>query len=413
MKQIIFLLVIALFVLFLDSYFLQALLGLLKNKKAKKWLKLILWSFTFLVISSLVLLFNSFIDLEDYAPWLRSLIISLFIIDVSTKLIAFPFLLIDDLRRGVIYLLGIAKPKQIQTGPTIPRSKFLTLTAAGVATLPFMSLSHGILFNAHDYQIRKVKLKLSNLPSYFHGLKLALISDIHSGSFYDKTAVKRGVKMIMNQNPDIIFFTGDLVNERTSEVKDYMMIFSSLKADMGIYSVLGNHDYGDYRKWSSEAAKRKNLIDMHTVHQDLGWDLLLNENRILKGTDGSLAILGIENWGTGRFPKYGKLNEAYKGTQDANVKLLLSHDPSHWDAQVRKEYSDIDAMFAGHTHGFQFGVEYGNVKWSPSQYLYKQWAGLYQNGAQQLYVNRGFGYIGYPGRIGILPEITVFELVRA
>ncbi|HNP07831.1 MAG TPA: metallophosphoesterase, partial [Cyclobacteriaceae bacterium] len=203
------------------------------------------------------------------------------------------------------------------------------------------------------------------------------------------------------------------VNNQTSELKDYFDVFNKVKAPLGVFSVTGNHDYGDYHRWESANAKAQNFQDLIRAHKELGFDLLQNENRWLEAEGERIAILGNENWGAGRFAKYGKLDQAYSGTEEAPVKLLLSHDPSHWDAQVRQNYKDIDIMFAGHTHGFQFGVEVGGFKWSPSQYIYKQWAGLYREEDQYLYVNRGFGYLGYPGRVGIPPEITIVTLKRA
>jgi predicted MPP superfamily phosphohydrolase len=212
----------------------------------------------------------------------------------------------------------------------------------------------------------------------------------------------------------MIFFTGDLVNNEAGEMRDYQDIFSKIQAPMGVYSILGNHDYGDYKPWESKEAKVKNLQDLIATHKNMGWDILINENRIIKKGSDKIAILGIEHWGAkGNFPKYGKMAQAYKGTEDAPVKLLLSHDPSHWRAQVLKQYQDIDIMFAGHTHGFQFGIDTEHFKWSPVQYFYDEWAGLYKENDQHLYVNRGFGFLGFPGRIGILPEITIFELVKA
>jgi hypothetical protein len=275
-----------------------------------------------------------------------------------------------------------------------------------------VAMIYGIVSGAHDYRIRRLKLWFTKLPSAFDGLKIIQIADIHSGSFYNKTAVKGGVEMLMNEKPDVVFFTGDLVNSETREVNAYINVFDKIKAPLGVFSTTGNHDYGDYRLWPTLEAKQRNFKDLIEAHRLLGWDLLMNEHRFLESNGEKLAIIGIENWGTGRFPKYGKLDKAYKGAEDSAVKILLSHDPSHWDAQVRPEYPDIDLVLAGHTHGFQFGVEMGDVKWSPSQYMYKQWAGLYQEGNQYLYVNRGYGYIGYPGRIGILPEITVIELKK-
>ena len=219
--------------------------------------------------------------------------------------------------------------------------------------------------------------------------------------------------MLMREKADVVFFTGDLVNNEASEVKEYIDIFSKIRAPLGVFSVTGNHDYGDYKSWSSAEIKQRNFQDLVAAHRHMGYDILMNEHRFLEQGGEKIAIVGNENWGGGGFAKYGKLEKAYQGTREAAVKLLLSHDPSHWDHQVRKIYPDIDMMFAGHTHGFQFGVEIGNFKWSPSQYAYKQWAGLYKEGSQYLYVNRGFGYIGYPGRIGIPPELTIVELKRA
>jgi predicted MPP superfamily phosphohydrolase len=272
---------------------------------------------------------------------------------------------------------------------------------------------YGVVSGAHDYRVRRKTIYLPNLPKAFDGIKIGQLSDIHSGSFFNKVAVKGGVEMMLQEKPDVLFFTGDLVNNESSEVKDYIDIFHKLKAPLGIYSVTGNHDYGDYHQWASLEAKQKNFKDLMEAHRLMGFNLLMNQHRFLETGGEKIAVIGIENWGERKFSKYGKLEKAYAGTEEAPVKLLLSHDPSHWDSQVRPLYPDIDIAFAGHTHGFQFGVEIGNVKWSPSQYAYKQWAGLYQEGSQHLYVNRGFGYLGYPGRIGMPPELTIIELKRA
>ena len=290
---------------------------------------------------------------------------------------------------------------------------FLSKTALVAAAIPFGTMAYGVISGAHDYRVRRQTVKLPNLPASFDGLKIAQLSDIHSGSFFNKKAVRGGVEMVLAEKPDVIFFTGDLVNNEASEVMEYIDVFNKLKAPLGVYSITGNHDYGDYHRWASAEAKQKNFNDLKEAHRLLGFDLLMNQHRFLESGGEKIAVIGIENWGGRGFAKYGKLNEAYRGTEDASVKLLLSHDPSHWDAQVRPLYRDIDLMFAGHTHGFQFGVELGNFKWSPSQYAYKQWAGLYQEGSQYLYVNRGFGYLGYPGRIGMPPELTIIELKRA
>ena len=329
-----------------------------------------------------------------------------------SKITAILFIFIDDIRRLITLFYSGRKrlhKKRINSGQKMPRSKFLARSAVVMATLPVVTMSFGIIRGAYDYRIRRRKIYLPNLPKAFEGLKVAQLSDIHSGSFYDKVAVQGGIDMLNNEKPDVVFFTGDLVNNQTNEVSDYIDLFSKVKADLGVYSTLGNHDYGDYRSWSSQTAKRQNLTDMVKSHERMGWNLLLNENRTLKvGTD-QISVIGVENWGAGSFVKYGRLNDAALNAE-GDVKLLLSHDPSHWDAQVREMQSDIDLTFSGHTHGMQLGVEIGGFRWSPSQWIYKQWADLYQEGQQYLYVNRGFGFLGFPGRIGILPEITVLEL---
>jgi predicted MPP superfamily phosphohydrolase len=223
--------------------------------------------------------------------------------------------------------------------------------------------------------------------------------------------VMHGVNMIMNEKPDLILFTGDLVNNTSEEMNDYMDVFSKLNAPMGVYSTLGNHDYGDYTHWNSREEKVANLERLKHIHSELGWRLLMNEHVALEKGEDKIALIGVENWSAkASFKKYGDLKKAYDGSAPYPFKILMSHDPSHWDAEVRRSYGDIDLMLSGHTHGMQFGIEIPGFKWSPVQYIYKQWAGLYQEGAQKLYVNRGYGFIGYPGRVGILPEITVFEL---
>jgi hypothetical protein len=349
------------------------------------------------------------------AQW-RTMIFTGLIGIYFSKLFAVLVLFAEDIYRGIRYVFNQAGGKSSSAslpGDAISRSEFMSKTALIAASIPFGTMAYGIISGAHDYRVRRKTVYLPNLPKAFDGMKVGQVSDIHSGSFFNKTAVRGGVDLMLREKPDVIFFTGDLVNNQASEVKDYIHIFDKFKAPLGVYSVTGNHDYGDYVSWRTLKDKQENFKDLMTAHQELGFDLLMNENRFLEVNGEKIAVIGIENWGGGRFAKYGKLDEAYKGAEDAPVKLLLSHDPSHWDAQVRKMYPDIDIAFAGHTHGFQFGVEIGDFKWSPSQYAYKQWAGLYQEGSQYLYVNRGFGYLGYPGRIGMPPEITILELKRA
>ncbi|RYG47444.1 MAG: metallophosphoesterase, partial [Chitinophagaceae bacterium] len=300
--------------------------------------------------------------------------------------------------------------ESLQQGERISRSIFLSWTGMLLGGGLFGTLLYGF-GNKYKYQLKRVSLAFNNLPASFKGLKIIHISDIHSGSFTDKKAVQKGIDKILNEKPDLILFTGDLVNNTADEMDDYKDIFSQLKAPMGVYSTLGNHDYGDYVQWKSPEEKSANLERLKKVHAELGWRLLMNEHVPLQKGDSTIALLGIENWSSkASFPKYGDMKKAYAGTDAYPFKILMSHDPSHWDAEVRKSYTDIDLALAGHTHGMQFGVDLPGFKWSPVQYVYRQWAGLYEEGKQKLYVNRGFGFIGYPGRVGILPEITVIEL---
>lgn len=294
---------------------------------------------------------------------------------------------------------------------SLERSEALAQTSLAVATVPVAAISFGILTGAHDYRVRKREVHLPSLPRALDGLRVVQISDVHSGSFWNKKAVQGGIEMLNQQKGDVVFFTGDLVNNRASEMKEYAEVFSKIKAPLGVYSILGNHDYGDYVDWASPHAKQQNLQKLATIHREMGWDLLLNESRILKIENEPLAVLGIENWSAKmRFPKYGRLADAYAQSRDIPTKILLSHDPSHWDAEVRKDFSDIDLTLSGHTHGMQFGIDIPGFKWSPVKYVYNRWADLYQEADQYLYVNRGFGYLGFPGRVGMPPEITVLEL---
>ncbi len=418
MRTPVTLLIISLLLLAFDYYCYSAILAVFKKWKpaTKKRFTAAYWTYTILLIIGV---FCSIYFQKVLFLSLKSIILVAFFLTVICKLFMLPFLLIDDLRRLVLLIVAkTKKPSQRKSknpaDETISRSAFLTKAGLVVAAVPLSSLSWGIVSGAYDYNVKRVKLILPNLPKAFDGIKLGQISDIHSGSFYNKTAVKGGVEMLLGEKPDFIFFTGDLVNNLTNEVKDYQDIFAKVKAPLGVYSTLGNHDYGDYFFGrESSPAKIKNLQDMITTHKLMGYDLLMNENRRLKVDGEEIGILGIENWGMGRFPKYGKMEQAVKNTEDLPVKLLLSHDPSHWRGEVLEKYADIDAMFSGHTHGMQFGVRLKEFQWSPVQYIYNEWAGLYQEKQQQLYVNVGYGFLGYPGRVGILPEITIFELKRS
>ena len=298
--------------------------------------------------------------------------------------------------------------------PPLTRSSFLMQASLAVGALPVFSVGNAVFKGAYDYFLRSCQLYIDNLPRAFDGLRIVQISDIHVGSFWTAAPLQAGIDLALQQKPDLIVFTGDVVNQRSSEMKAaYAKLFSQLKAPMGVYSILGNHDYGDYASWPNEEAKEQNFKDMLALHRALGWRLLRNESVLLQHEGAQLPLVGVENWGKGRFAKYGDLAEANNGLEEHNCRLLLSHDPSHWDLQVRKKYPEIKLTLSGHTHGFQMGVETPDYRWSPSKYFYKQWDGHYESQGQHLYVNRGFGFIGFPGRMGMPPEITFLELRRS
>ncbi len=405
------------FITLVDLYSWQAVRTIVNKRKPsalKRW-KRIYFGLT-IGISFLFISGYLFLNLETnmyYRTYVSSFI---FIIYLSKFLICL-FLLVDDVRRLFVWLYKKINPpkKQVETASKgITRAEFISTAGIITGSIPFVILSKGIFKGAYDYKIHRVPLYLKNLPFAFEGLKVGQLSDIHTGSLFDKDSVHKGVQMLMQEKPDLIFFTGDLVNNRTDEAFHLMDHFGEVKAPMGVYSIFGNHDYGDYIQWTTAEAKAKNLDDLVKVHKDMGWNLMRNEHLILEKGGNKIGLVGVENWGDkGRFQKFGNMDKALAGMQDVPVKLLLSHDPSHFDSIISKQYKDIDATFSGHTHGFQFGIEAAGIKWSPSQWIYPHWAGLYKEGEQQLYVNRGFGFLGYPGRVGILPEITIFELHRA
>ena len=335
----------------------------------------------------------------------------IFIIYFAKLLIA-SVILIDDLRRLVFRALNIGFSEwKLSTA----RSKWMAYVAIGLGAIPLFSLIYGMARNPYRYQVLKTKVPVKNLHPDLEGIKIVQISDIHSGSFLMKEPVERSINLINDLKPDIVFFTGDLVNSKADEMEPFIEMFSKIEAPLGVFSVLGNHDYGDYHQWPTPDDKVKNFETLLATHKALGWDLLMNEHRQVVVKDSVINVIGVENFSANaRFPKYGDLAKASEGIHGSGVNILLSHDPSHWDYQVLKDFKHINLTLSGHTHGFQFGVEIpGFVKWSPIQYMYPRWAGLYQKDEQYLYVNRGLGFLGYPGRVGILPEITMLTLTAA
>ena len=416
MRSPVFALIFIGIMILLDTYVFQAVKAVSStaSPKTKAIIYSIYWAVSVIaVISLLIFIFTGpgFLP-KKVRTYLFATVIGLFL----AKLIAVIFFLVDDIRRLVQWIAGKLLYRntegEVLNEDRISRSLFLSWLGIAAGGTLFGTLIYGF-GNKYRYELRRVKLAFNNLPAAFRGMKIVHFSDIHSGSFTDKNAVTRGVKKILDEKADLIIFSGDLVNDRATEMQDYMNVFSQVKAPLGVYSTFGNHDYGDYTDWPHDGiTKSQNLTDLAKVHADLGWRLLMNEHVVLEKNGEQIALLGVENWSAKRrFPKHGRMDLAYPGTEKYPFKILISHDPSHWDAQVRTQYPDVDLMLAGHTHGMQFGIEIPGFKWSPVQYIYKQWAGLYEEGKQKLYVNRGYGFIGYPGRVGILPEITVIELV--
>ncbi len=404
------------FMVLLDVYFFQVLKVITHSASSRTRLFIHTGYWIVSIGAILMLLLLPYLQFDRQAKLAKSTIFAMIAGLFFAKLIASLFFVVDDVRRGIQWAGTklFFKPKEAGLSPVgegISRSVFLSWAGMLAGSGLFGTLIYGF-GNKHRYQVTKIKLDYPNLPQTFRGIKIAHISDIHAGSFSDKEAVIKGVQKLMLEKPDLILFTGDLVNNVASEMDEYMDVFNKLNAPLGIYSTLGNHDYGDYVEWDSPAEKNTNLERLKQVHAAMGWKLLMNEHVVLEKESDSIALLGIENWSSkARFPKYGDLKKAYAGSEKHPFKILLSHDPSHWRAEVCESYQDIDLVLSGHTHGMQFGVEIPGIKWSPVQYVYNEWAGLYEKGNQKLYVNRGFGFIGYPGRVGILPEITVLEFV--
>jgi len=393
------------------------------HKKIWSWKKPVAIIGTFVywlpALSILFILIGAiFFPFEHWGKAFKNYLTGFIFIGFFSKLIPVFFLIISDSIRFYKWLAQKAQNTKKQDGDKISRGLFLKKIGLIGGGLMFGTLFTGMIKWVYDFKVQKEFIKIKKLPKTFDGLRILQFSDLHLGSWIWKNEMDKVVEIINNQNPDLIFFTGDLVNYQTDEAYEFEDTFKKLNAKFGVFCILGNHDYGDYKRWESEEAKNQNMEDIYSFFKRVGWKLLRNENHIIKNGDDKIALIGVENWGSlSRFQKYGDLAEAVKGAENISVKILLSHDPSHWELKVCNFPLTIDLTFAGHTHGGQFGVELRGIKWSPAQYIYKYWAGLYSGlntltkEKQYLYVNRGTGTIGYPGRVGILPEITLVELV--
>jgi len=331
---------------------------------------------------------------------------------LTFKLITIVFLFSEDIFRFIsgIYLQINGTPKEFNFPE---RRRFLSAIAMGIAAVPFSALLYGMVKGKYNFRVLKYNLEFDDLPASFDGYRITQISDVHSGSFDNRKKIEYAIELINRQNSDLLLFTGDMVNNKAEEMLPWKNLFSTLHAKDGKYSVLGNHDYGDYVEWETEELKRKNLEELKALQREMGFDLLLNESRYLgKGTD-KIALVGVENWGRGGFKKAGDLQKASAGIDKDDFKILMSHDPSHWEDVVITDDTLYELTLSGHTHGMQFGIEIpGWIKWSPIKWRYKYWAGIYEESGRRINVNRGFGFLGYPGRVGIWPEITVITLKK-
>jgi predicted MPP superfamily phosphohydrolase len=371
-----------------DIYFFQAVKTLSANPP-------ILWGYwlldLLLIAGLLMVMFRRGIKLSS---WLMAATLLLLV----PKLFALPVLLLEDISR------------LFRNFP--PRAVWVSELAVLIATVPFVSLLYGMTGGRHKYKVHRVTLRFSDLPDAFDGFTITQLSDIHAGSFTSKNGVEKGINLVNKQQSDLLLFTGDLVNNKATEMDPWKNAFARLFAPFGKYAVLGNHDYGDYVKWPDKEEKYANLNRLKKVHREIGFHLLLNEAVRIEKDGQSISLIGVENWGKGGFHKYGNLEKAAVSVPDSAFKILMSHDPSHWEAKTLLDKKRIDLTLAGHTHGMQFGIELFGFQWSPVKYVYPQWAGLYEENGKYLYVNRGFGFLGFKGRLGIWPEITVITLKK-
>jgi predicted MPP superfamily phosphohydrolase len=372
------------------------------------------------VVFILTMLIAMLVPVYEWNTVLLTYLTGFVIMFYAAKILAIIFFFMADIYRVVHFSIRYARAKKRKEPfnrdhEIISRGRFLrTLGLAGGGLL-FSGMLIGVVKWAYDFKVRRVSLRLPALPESFRGLKIVQISDIHLGSWVSKEPLQEAVNLVNELDPDLVLFTGDLVNFTTREAYKFRDTLQEIRSQHGIYAILGNHDYGDYVNWPTPEAKENNMAELYRFYRDLNWNLLRNENEILQKGPDQLAIIGVENWSAfHHFKTHGNLKKAIKGTEGVPVKILMSHDPSHWEKEVSIKYPEIDVTLSGHTHGFQFGVDLKNFHWSFAQYMFKYWAGLYSIDSgtkpQYLYVNRGLGMIGYPGRVGVLPEITLITL---
>ena len=397
-----------LFFLIFQWYSYQAI----KTFTSNRWILFAYFLFVVMVVGNLIfytLILDRSTANEPKLMYAIGFFLSLFVFQILVTI----FLMGEDIFRipQGIYAYFSKIPDQNQFLPQ--RRKLISQIAVGLAAIPFTSLLYGMFRGKYNFKVLTYELEYDDLPEAFEGFKITQISDIHSGSFDNAKKVQYGVDLVNAQGSDVVFFTGDLVNNKAEEILPWIETFKKINAKHGVYSVLGNHDYGDYMRWESPEAKKKNMQALEKAQKQMGWDLLLNQSRFIEKDGQRIAVIGVENWGSG-FKQDGDLNKALTDVSEKDFKILMSHDPSHWEAEVLPHPFKIHLTLSGHTHGMQFGIEIpGWIKWSPVKWRYKQWAGVYQESDQRLNVNRGFGYLAYHGRVGIWPEVSVITLTKS
>ena len=390
-------------ILFIDFYVYQSVKTVTKNKMVY----VLYWFLSlaiFINFSYKIYTFNRSDGLSQSVMFAFGLLV----LSISPKIISLLILFAEDIFRIVKLAINYFSDSKV----VLPsRRLFVSKIALGLAAIPFASVLYGMARGKYNYQVIKHTLFFEDLPAAFDGFKLTHISDIHCGSFDDEEKIKHGIDLINEQESDVILFTGDIVNNKAEEMNPWISHFKSLKANDGKFSVLGNHDYGEYVKFNSSEEKEQNFQAIQDIHPKIGFNLLLNDSIYLEKENKKIAIIGVENWGT-RFKKAGDLSIASSKIKKEDFKILLSHDPSHWESEVKNHENNYQLTLSGHTHGMQFGIEIPGFKWSPIQYVYKQWAGVYKEFGRYINVNRGFGFLAFPGRVGIWPEITVITLKK-
>ena len=404
---------ISLFSFLLDIYAYQGVKTWVSGWKSARRKKIAKRTYLVFFVGVTVLFLAAITFTTHYLTRFQEWALSLFLTFLITKLFFIIVLLLGDIVRffwGIFRRL--LKPKPVSREPFFPsRRRFIAEAGILLAAIPFTGFLYGIFKGKYDYRLHEVTLYFDDLPVSFDGFTITQLSDLHSGSFDNMSAVTRGIEIAKAQQSDLFVFTGDLVNNMAWEVEPYMSLFGQLKAPYGQFSILGNHDYGDYAQWDSPKQKADNLEKLKQHHQTLGYRLMLNENTVIRKGQDQLALIGVENWGRG-FIQVGDIDKALEGVDPDAFKILLSHDPTHWEEKIRYHPTTIHLTLSGHTHGAQFGIETDKLRWSPVEKRYLDWAGLANEKNRYLYVNRGFGFLAFSGRLGIWPEITKITLKK-